>query len=50
MMEGAGDVAFVKHTTVKDSGEDSSLYEYLCTDGSRNGVYKIWTLLVNLCS
>ena len=47
MMDGAGDVAFVKHTTVGDSGVDASQYEYLCKDGTRSGVYKIWFLLVN---
>ena len=41
MMAGAGDVAFVKHTTVGESGEDASQYMYLCKDGSRSGVYKI---------
>ena len=40
-MEGAGDVAFVKHTTVADSKADASKYQYLCTDGTRKGVYKI---------
>ena len=41
MMDGTGDVAFVKHTTVGDSGVDASQYEYLCKDGKRSGVYKI---------
>ena len=41
MMAGAGDVAFVKHTTVGDVGADASEYEYLCKDGGRMGVYKI---------
>ncbi|KAK2574197.1 Serotransferrin [Acropora cervicornis] len=41
MMDGAGDVAFVKHTTVGDVGANASLYEYLCKDGNRMGVYKI---------
>ncbi|KAK2574286.1 Melanotransferrin [Acropora cervicornis] len=35
MMDGAGDVAFVKHTTVGDVGANASLYEYLCKDGNR---------------
>ncbi|XP_067032993.1 serotransferrin-like isoform X2 [Acropora muricata] len=35
MMAGAGDVAFVKHTTVGDVGADASEYEYLCKDGGR---------------
>ena len=41
MMDGAGDVAFVKHTTLGDSGANASQYEYLCIDGRRSGVYKI---------
>ena len=41
MMDDAGDVAFVKHTTVGDSRVDASQYEYLCKDGTRKGVYKI---------
>ena len=41
MMAGAGDVAFVKHTTVGDVGVDANQYEYLCKDGTRSGVYKI---------
>ena len=49
MMDGAGDVAFVKHTTVGDSGADASQYEYLCKDGTRSGVYKNGILLVNVC-
>ena len=49
MMDGAGDVAFVKHTTVGESGADASQYEYLCKDGTRSGVYKNWILLVNVC-
>ena len=40
MMDGAGDVAFVKHTTVGDVGANASQYEYLCKDGRRSGVYK----------
>jgi len=40
MMDDAGDVAFVKHTTVGDVGATASQYEYLCKDGTRSGVYK----------
>ncbi|XP_067032998.1 melanotransferrin-like [Acropora muricata] len=40
MMDGAGDVAFVKHTTVGDSGEDASQYMYLCTDGTRSASWE----------
>ena len=45
MAEGYGDVAFVKHTTVKEVVTDNpSLYgkaddySYLCPDGSRKGI------------
>ncbi|XP_068677679.1 serotransferrin-like [Montipora foliosa] len=30
-----GDVAFIKHTTLKDNDADLKLFEYLCKDGSR---------------
>ncbi|XP_015772337.1 PREDICTED: melanotransferrin-like [Acropora digitifera] len=40
MMDGAGDVAFVKHTTVGDVGADASQYEYLCKDGTRDASWE----------
>ncbi|KAG5847739.1 hypothetical protein ANANG_G00129410 [Anguilla anguilla] len=36
LVEGGGDVAFVKHTTVPDS--EKSKYELLCKDGTRKSV------------
>ena len=43
MFDGAGDVAFVKHTTTsgetsKGYGSDDD-YEYLCKDGTRKGIH-----------
>ena len=42
MADGAGDVAFVKHTTTKEMTDKGSYgnmsdYQYLCDDGSRKG-------------
>ncbi|KAJ7387753.1 negative regulation of tumor necrosis factor (ligand) super member 11 production [Desmophyllum pertusum] len=36
LMDGVGEVAFVKHTTVMENvnGSDASKYRYLCTDGT----------------
>ena len=43
MFAGAGDVAFVKHTTTSGmtSGEygNDDDYEYLCKDGNRKGIH-----------
>ena len=41
LMDGVGEVAFVKHTTVMENvnASDASNYRYLCNDGSRAGTY-----------
>ena len=47
MDEGVGQVAFVKHTTVKENkpGMESN-YQYLCKDGTRKGMhYTMYFLL-----
>lgn len=45
MDDDVGDVAFVKHTTVKENKPNmTSEYQYLCKDGTRKGVYSIFTL------
>ena len=40
MDEGVGEVAFVKHTTVKENkpGMETN-YQYLCKDGTRKGMH-----------
>ena len=44
MDEDIGDVAFVKHTTVRENKPGmESKYQYLCKDGTRKGVYSIFT-------
>ena len=44
LMDGVGEVAFVKHTTVMENvnGSDASKYRYLCTDGTMKGTYYIF--------
>jgi len=44
MDDGVGDVAFVKHTTVRDNAAMPTDYQYLCKDGKRMGRYSIFTL------
>ena len=42
LMDGAGEVAFVKHTTVmSDAPASASDYLYLCYDGTTAGMY-LW--------
>jgi len=46
MDDGVGDVAFVKHTTVRDNKPAGMIsnYQYLCKDGKRMGRCSIFTL------
>ena len=37
----AGDVAFIKHTTVADNAGNSSIYEYLCLNDTTSSTYYI---------
>lgn len=42
LQAGAGDVAFIKHTTVGDNTQKPGNYKYLCLDGTTNGMYCIF--------